>query len=158
MPSAVEWSGAGAEWRRSSTTTVDRGRTERLAADAVVVACGALNSTKLLFDSACPDFPDGLGNTEGLLGQFLHDHPREWWSVRDDPPAVPAGARQLPDPSPVRGRRRRSGHVVDDRATPRRGRRSLSFTPLKTAVFGVQVFGTMVPTPEEPCAPEPRSS
>ena len=88
----LEWSGA----RRRIEAVVfhDRttGREERLEADGVVVACGALRSTKLLFDSACPDFPDGLGNTEGLLGQYLHDHPKEWWSFATDRPLVAAGA------------------------------------------------------------------
>ncbi len=53
---------------------------------AVIVTCGPLNSTKLLFNSACPDFPQGLGNNQGVLGKYLHDHPREWWSVNLDRP------------------------------------------------------------------------
>ena len=77
----LEWSGL----RRRVEAVVyhDRGtgHQERLAAVAVIVACGPLGSTKLLFDSACPDFPEGLGNTDGVLGRYLHDHPKEWWSV-----------------------------------------------------------------------------
>src|SRR5262249_29718515 len=55
------------------------GETECLGADAVVVTCGTLGSAKLLHNSVSNDFPHGLGNSEGLLGRFLHDHPREWW-------------------------------------------------------------------------------
>jgi len=60
--------------------------TERLSASAIVVACGPLGSAKLLHNSVSRTFPDGLGNSEGLLGRFLHDHPREWWIVRMDRP------------------------------------------------------------------------
>src|SRR5262249_54032761 len=60
----LEWSGA----RRRVEAVIyhDRstGQQQRMPAGAVVVACGALRSTKLLFDSACPDFPEGIGNGE----------------------------------------------------------------------------------------------
>jgi choline dehydrogenase-like flavoprotein len=62
------------------------GRSERLAARAVIIACGPLGSAKLLHNSVSPAFPDGLGNSEGVLGRFLHDHPREWWTFRMDRP------------------------------------------------------------------------
>src|SRR6185312_9384830 len=48
------------------------GRIERLAAAAVVVAAGAVDSTRLLLSS-------GVGNEHQLVGTHLHDHPREWW-------------------------------------------------------------------------------
>ena len=35
----------------------------------------------LLLRSTSKDFPSGLGNTEGLVGRYLHDHPREWWAA-----------------------------------------------------------------------------
>ena len=142
---SVEWSGA----RRRVEAVVyhDRGlhRTERIAADAVVVTCGTLNSTKLLLDSACADFPEGLGNTEGLLGQYLHDHPREWWTFETDKPLsrlTPAGyltRRPYEASSPLLATSWTIGNAsVRDKL--------LAFTPLKAEVFGVQVFGTMVPT------------
>jgi choline dehydrogenase-like flavoprotein len=51
------------------------GREHRLPCRAVVLAAGAVNSAKILFDSACPEFPQGLGNTHDVLGRYLHDHP-----------------------------------------------------------------------------------
>ena len=44
-------------------------------ARAVVVAAGAIDSTVLMLRSRSDDFPDGLGNTLGLVGAYLHDHP-----------------------------------------------------------------------------------
>ena len=150
----VEWSGT----RRRVEAVVyhdrHRGRTERVAADAVVVACGALNSTKLLFDSACPDFPDGLGNTEGLLGQFLHDHPRSGGRSRRRArcpgwrPASYLTRRPYEVSAPLMATSWTIGNAS-------RWEKALSFTPLKTGVFGVQVFGTMVPTPKNHVRPSP---
>ena len=51
------------------------GRTERLACRAVVVAGGAINTPQVLLQSKSADFPDGLGNTHGVLGRYLNDHP-----------------------------------------------------------------------------------
>jgi choline dehydrogenase-like flavoprotein len=42
---------------------------------AVIVAAGAANSAELLLASKSGSFPEGLGNTHGVLGKYLHDHP-----------------------------------------------------------------------------------
>src|SRR5262249_55748183 len=39
--------------------------------------------------SRSSDFPAGLGNANGLVGRYLHDHPREWWRAHTDPPLPP---------------------------------------------------------------------
>lgn len=120
-------------------------RTEkRISAVAVVVACGPLNSAKLLFDSANETFPEGLGNTHDVLGRYLHDHPREWWPVVLERPLSPLA------PS---GYLTRKPHATSDPllatswtvGTVTLLDKLRSFTPLKTTLFGVQVFGTMVP-------------
>ena len=116
-------------------------------ARAVIVAAGAIDSTVLLLRSRSDDFPDGLGNTRGLVGAYLHDHPREWW------PATTA--RPMPALShPVYIAR-------DDWATSaplmatsltiglrRQVQRLRTFYRGSATTFGVQVFGTMIPTPE----------
>jgi choline dehydrogenase-like flavoprotein len=51
------------------------GLESRVPCRAVVVAAGAINSAEILLASKSPDFPDGLGNTHGVLGRYLHDHP-----------------------------------------------------------------------------------
>src|SRR4029077_6823607 len=43
----------------------------RVRRSSFVVACGPLNSAKLLFNSACNDHPNGMGNGAGLLGRYL---------------------------------------------------------------------------------------
>src|SRR3712207_8063678 len=52
-------------------TTLFRSHEERcVAAAAIVVAAGPLDSTRLLLHSTCNDFPNGLGDTEGVLGRL----------------------------------------------------------------------------------------
>ncbi|HET6389437.1 GMC family oxidoreductase [Hyphomicrobium sp.] len=117
---------------------------KRVSGSAFVIACGPLNSPKLLFNSACSDRPHGLGNSAGLLGKYLHDHPREWWAVDIDKPITslspPAYLTRLPhtasDPllacSWTLGAFGTIGKIKS-----RFGQKSTS--------FGVQVFGTMIP-------------
>jgi len=71
----LEWSG---QTRRVTAVIVrhpQTGTTSRIPCRAVVVAAGSVNTTKLLLQSTNSDFPDGLGNTHGVLGRYLHDHP-----------------------------------------------------------------------------------
>jgi choline dehydrogenase-like flavoprotein len=116
----------------------------RLTASAFVVACGPLNSARLLFNSACNDHPQGLGNSNGLLGKYLHDHPREWWPVDLDTPLTalspPAYLTRLPHASshPLLA----SSWTLGPSGTA--GKIKGRFG-MKTTSFGVQLFGTMVP-------------
>jgi choline dehydrogenase-like flavoprotein len=151
---SAEWSGA--DRRITAVVYHDRATASeyRVSADAVVVACGALHSTKFLFDSACPDFPDGIGNTEGLLGRYLHDHPKEWWSFETDRPVTrlsPAAylTRRPYDASPPL----LATSWTLGLASPRD--RLLSLTPVRTRHVGVQVFGSMRPTDDRFVRPHP---
>jgi choline dehydrogenase-like flavoprotein len=116
----------------------------RVSASAFVVACGPLNSPKLLFNSTCSDHPNGMGNSAGLLGRYLHDHPREWWPVDVDTPLTslspPAYLTRLPHASsdPLLA----SSWTLGAFGTV--GKIKSRFGQ-KTTYFGVQVFGTMVP-------------
>jgi choline dehydrogenase-like flavoprotein len=71
----LEWSGA----KKRVTGVVVRDREtsadERIRCRAVVLAAGAVNTAKILLQSSSADFPEGLGNTHGVLGRYLHDHP-----------------------------------------------------------------------------------
>jgi choline dehydrogenase-like flavoprotein len=73
--SRLEWSAA--RRRVEAVTFRDRasGAEERVSCRAVVVAGGALNTPQILLQSKSADFPNGLGNTDGVLGRYLHDHP-----------------------------------------------------------------------------------
>jgi choline dehydrogenase-like flavoprotein len=124
----------------------------RISASAFIVACGPLNSSKLLFNSACKDHPSGMGNGAGLLGKYLHDHPREWWAVDVDTPLTslspPAYLTRLPYAS--------SNPLIASSWTLGAfgtiGKIKSRFGQ-KTTYFGVQVFGTMVPEEKYYVAP-----
>ena len=141
----LEWSAS--ENRVTSIIYYNRvtGSQERMEATAVVVAGGPLNSTKLLLDSACTTFPDGLGNTEGLLGRYLHDHPREWWVFDIDKPlsrlSPAAYLTRIPyaEASPLLATSWTLG-------SPTTRDKVLSLLAMKGRTVGVQVLGTMIPT------------
>lgn len=150
----LEWSPA--KHKVDAVVYHDRhsGQTRRLAADAVVIACGALRSVKLLFDSACKEFPEGMGNSEGILGRFLHDHPREWWTFDVDRPLAllspPAYLTRLPYDSsaPLMATSWTLGTVgLKDRIRSRFGGAGNT--------VGVQVFGTMLPSEKCHAKPSP---
>lgn len=131
------------------------GRIERLGVSAVVIACGPLGSAKLLHNSVSNDFPQGLGNSEGLLGRYLHDHPREWWSFRMDRPrsllSPAAYLTRLPYDSspPLLATSWTLGTAsLQDRIWSRFGR--------KGSAVGVQVIGTMIPS--EACVAKPSTT
>ena len=128
------------------------GETKCIPAEAVVVACGALRSAKFLYDSMTAGFPEGRGNSEGLLGHYLHDHPREWWMFEMERPIMllssAAYMTRLPyhSSSPLMATSWTLGVAnVKDRIRSRFG--------AKGTTVGVQVFGTMIPS--ETCFAKP---
>lgn len=64
------------EGRASAVHFVDRGtgRHDAVRASVVVLACGAIESPRLLLNSRSPRFPDGLANGNGVVGRYLHGH------------------------------------------------------------------------------------
>ena len=126
---------------------VDRqtGATHRLSGSAVVLAAGPLASTKLLLQSRSADFPYGLGNTEGQIGHFLHDHPNVW-SVAQLDRGLPVldhnvylTRRPYQETPPLLAASVTLGALS-------KWDRLLSLTPRTTCRFGVVTFGTTVPT------------
>jgi len=131
----------------ASVEFLDRttGQLRRLRCRAVVVAAGTLDSTKLLLQSRSTAFPDGIGNSRGLVGRYLHDHPRQWWPARIERP-MPVLAH------PIYVARR---PVREDRALMASSLtigmigakdRVKSWYGARSDVVGVQVLGTMVPS------------
>jgi choline dehydrogenase-like flavoprotein len=141
----LEWSSAKRRVEGVVFHDRDTDAQQRIEASAVVVACGPLGSTKLLFDSTSPDFPQGLGNNEGVLGRYLHDHPKEWWSVRLSKPitrlacAAYLTRRPFDQTPPLMATSWTIGL-----ASPRE--KVLSLFPGRTSALGVQVLGTMIPS------------
>jgi choline dehydrogenase-like flavoprotein len=151
----VEWSPAKGKLDGVLYFNRHTGGTERIDASAVVVACGPLGSTKLLHNSVSSDFPQGLGNTHGLLGHYLHDHPREWWAFELERPlsllAPPAYLTRLPYDSspPLLATSWTLGLTsTRDRIRSRFG--------MKGTAVGVQVIGTMIPS--EGCHAKPSAT
>jgi choline dehydrogenase-like flavoprotein len=67
--------GSGGE-RVTGVGVVDRhtGARQEIEGRAVVLCASALESTRLLLNSATGDHPDGLANSSGVLGRYLMDH------------------------------------------------------------------------------------
>jgi choline dehydrogenase-like flavoprotein len=62
--------------RATGVHYIDRNSREHRVAYAkiVVVAAGALESTRILLNSKSPAHPQGVGNSNGVLGHYLMDH------------------------------------------------------------------------------------
>jgi choline dehydrogenase-like flavoprotein len=145
----------------TSVEYVDRrtGDRQRVHGRAVVLAAGTIDTTVILLRSTSADFPDGLGNTSGLVGRYLHDHPREWWPIRTD-----TSLTALAHPVYIA----RRDHTESDPLmatsltvgmTDSMHDRLRTFYGGRTRRFGVQVLGTMVPTEDRGVvlAPQARS-
>jgi choline dehydrogenase-like flavoprotein len=144
---SLNWSSAAG--RVESVDYIDTAaRTRRtVRARAVVVAAGAIDSTVLLLRSRSDDFPDGVGNSRGLVGAYLHDHPREWWPASTARP-LPALAHPVyiaRDDWATSAPLMATSLTIGLRSPLQRLR---TFYRGSTTGIGVQVFGTMIPMPE----------
>ena len=154
----IRWhTGAG---RADAVEYVDSttGESKTIETRAVVVAAGSLDSTQILLRSVSSDFPQGLGNEHGLLGRYLHDHPRQWWPVDISRPLTalthPVYISRGPhDVSPpLRGVSMTIG-LANNRLE-----RVRSLYGGKTKAFGVQLFGTMLPREDSMVSLDPRDA
>jgi len=50
------------------------GKRHQARAKLVILCASAIESARLLLNSATPEYPEGLGNTSGVLGRYLMDH------------------------------------------------------------------------------------
>ncbi|MEZ4656264.1 MAG: GMC family oxidoreductase [Caldilineaceae bacterium] len=57
-----------------------RGATKIVRAATVVVACGAVESARLLLLSTAPNHRQGIGNHHDLVGRFFNEHPHLHWA------------------------------------------------------------------------------
>ena len=62
--------------KASGVLVIDResGESVEFKGRVVVLGAAALESSRILLNSANPTFPDGLGNSSGALGRYLMDH------------------------------------------------------------------------------------
>ncbi len=65
-----------ANGKASGVLIIDRqsGESIEFKGRVVVLGAAALESSRILLNSANPTFPDGLGNSSGALGRYLMDH------------------------------------------------------------------------------------
>jgi choline dehydrogenase-like flavoprotein len=127
----------------------------RLPCAAVVVAAGPLSSAKLLFDSACPDFPEGLGNTEGILGRYLHDHPLDMCIIGLEKMLPRLGHPAYLTRAPYNESPPLLAASCTIGARMSTSDRILGLLPTPTKTFGVVIFGTMIPTEQNFMRPHP---
>lgn len=124
-------------------------REERVECDAVVLAAGAINTAQVLLQSSSAEFPDGLGNTHGVLGRYFHDHPLG--------KLVVDLGESIPLRPPVYVTRRsleRADPLYDAACMQWSGVQPLAQSvlrgkPGKVEWVGFSVFGTMAPTSED---------
>lgn len=63
-----------AEGRASAVSFIDRKTREEetVRAKLVIVSCSTVESARLLLNSSCEKFPNGLANSNDLVGRYLH--------------------------------------------------------------------------------------
>jgi len=133
------------------------GAVERVPCRAVVVAAGAINTSQILLESTSGDFPNGLGNTHGVLGRYFHDHP-----VGKVVIDLPAGAMSV-HPATYLTR------PTLDRAPPLYAAACMQWSgggllarsvlhgkPGRLPWIGFSVFGTMAPSEDDWVAIDPK--
>jgi choline dehydrogenase-like flavoprotein len=151
----LEWSGA----KRRVTGVIYRdGRTgleERASCGGVVVAAGAVNSARLLLQSQSADFPAGLGNTDGVLGRYLHDHPIGKLIIDLATPLSIHPPAYLSRPSLERTQPLYAAAAVQWTGTLNRMKSLLSRRPGRLPWIGFNLFGTMAPLPENGVSLDP---
>ena len=143
--------------RVSGVEVVDRrsGARGELRARAVVLCASALESTRLLLNSAGGDHPNGLANSSGALGRHLMDHT---YGINFEglAPARRAGAEEeAGDGGILPGFRNVTEPIADFRRSyevefgvlPGTGRRSRLRREVRDS-FWIAAFGEMLPDPE----------
>lgn len=96
-------------------------------------------------DSACADFPDGLGETDGLLGRYLHDHPHDVATLELDRPLSGLSQAAVLTRAPYQESRPLLGaSCVLGSSTA--WDKALTATPFGMKRLGLWIFGTMIPS------------
>ncbi len=113
---------------------------------AVVVAAGAVNTAEVLLASSSADFPNGLGNTHGVLGRYLHDHPLGKLVIDLEKPMSVNPATYIARPLLDRAPPLYAAAGMQWSGASMYARSVLQRSPGKLSWLGFSVFGTMAPT------------
>src|SRR5438128_220007 len=144
----LEWSPEDRRVSHVIYRDMRNGHEERLACRAVVLAAGAVNSARLLLESQSDEFPEGLGNTEGVLGRYLHDHPLAKLIVDLDAPMAIHPPAYISRPSLDRAQPLYAAAGFQWTGTVIRAKSVLRGSPGRLPWIGFQIVGTMAPSPE----------
>jgi choline dehydrogenase-like flavoprotein len=145
----LEWSPGTKRVEAVVFRDLQSGREERVACRAVVLAAGAVNTAQVLLDSASPDFPNGLGNTHGVLGRYLHDHPLGKLVIELGAAFPVHPAAYVTRLGLDRSRPLYAGAGMQWSSTGMLARSVLKRQPGRAATIGFSVFGTMAPSADD---------
>lgn len=152
----LEWSSA----KRRVDAVVFRhtrsGAEEKIPCRAVVVAAGAVNTAEILLQSVSADFPNGLGNTHGVLGRYLHDHPLGKLVIDLNSTISIHPASYITRASPDRSVPLYAAACMQWSGAAIYARSILARRPGRLPWIGFSVFGTMAPTPDNFVALDPK--
>jgi choline dehydrogenase-like flavoprotein len=141
----LEWSGAAKRVRAVIVRDARTGMDQRIPCRAVVLAAGAVNTAKLLLQSSHADFSAGLGNTHGVLGRYLHDHPIAKLAIDLAAPLSFQPAAYLTRAPLDRSRPLYAAACLQWGGTGMLARSLRSGHPGRLTSCGFNVFGTMAP-------------
>ena len=151
----LEWSGRTRRVEAVIVRDVRSGADERIPCRAVVLAAGAVNTAKLLLQSADADFPDGLGNTHGVLGHYLHDHPIAKVEIDLTEPLSFQPAAYLTRASFAASEPLYAAACLQWSGVPMLVRSAMRGRPGRETSCGFNVFGTMAPSRDNFVAIDP---
>jgi choline dehydrogenase-like flavoprotein len=152
---SLEWSKQDRRVRavvfRDSRTGVEG----RIPCRAVVLAAGAIGTAEILLASSSAEYPEGLGNTHGVLGHYLHDHPLGKIVVDLGAPISIHPPSYLTRPTLDRTPPLYTAACVQWSGTETLARSVLRRSPGRLPWVGFSVFGTMAPTRDNWVALDP---
>ncbi len=151
----LEWSPS----RRRVEAVVFRdrrtGTENRVPCRAVVLAAGAVGTPEILLASSNPEFPMGLGNTHGVLGHYLHDHPLAKVVVDLRTPISLYPPAYLTRQTLVLAPPLYAAACMQWSGAEMLARSALKGQPGRLSWIGFSVFGTMAPIPDNWIGPDP---
>lgn len=127
---------------------METGREEREPCGGVVVAAGAPSTARILLESTSDEFPQGLGNTEDVLGRYLHDHPLGKLDLEMERPVPFLPPLYISRPVLEKTEPLYAGAGAQWTGTAKVAKSLLTRHPMRMTNTGFSVFGTMAPTRE----------
>jgi choline dehydrogenase-like flavoprotein len=125
------------------------GTESRVPCRAVVLAAGAIATPEILLASSSADFPDGLGNTDGVLGHYLHDHPLGKLVVDLGRPLTVHPASYLTRPTLDKAPPLYAAACMQWSGAEMVARSLVKGKPGRLPWLGFSVFGTMAPSKDD---------